>query len=433
VIGRLCHKWHCRLTGTSLATSATFPNSSPTHRYHPAGLDISFLFQYHNLSLFVFFPVSYTTHSASMQTNRPSRNRGGLPPAPRSRSVTRQDEPSTSYRSYSHESSSRSDGTSSSRQVRPQRLMTSARDRSDASPMPQPRQTSRANKSSRDYESPSMNRKESDASSTSMSSTASSFLDRLRGGGDSSGSRTSLEEEYEPPKRSRRQESSQESRSFEQGHEDSTLATSVGSALWGRLAFAVGTLGVDVGKAWTTNITVNSGEETPPGKESRLTQAMKAYHLEKARDPSDLPEWLFESHERQPVGRSRLASSQHTPQDDSYEESTPTPSSRGLRDIYEAAAAPRTSGNADRPTRNRFPDEPAAPSKATNRLKAIRDAKRQNAYVDTDPSVRSTSVNSDGRDAGDGKRWDRAVAEVYDARPAPRVGLPSRPGGGRRF
>lgn len=171
--------------------------------------------------------------------------------------------------------------------------------------------------------------------------------------------------------------------------------------------------------------------ETPPGKESRLTQAIKAYHLEKARDPSDLPEWLFEEHERRPVtGRSRLTSRQNTLPDDSYEEPTPAPSSRGLRDIYEAAAAPRASGNAARPTRNRFPDEPTAPSKATNRLKAIRDAKRQNNYLDTDP-VRSASINGDGRDAGDGKHRDWAVAEVAYRRPPPRVGLPSRPGGGR--
>ena len=33
---------------------------------------------------------------------------------------------------------------------------------------------------------------------------------------------------------------------------------------------------------------------TPPGEESRLTRALKAYHIDKARDPADLPEWLFE-------------------------------------------------------------------------------------------------------------------------------------------
>lgn len=47
---------------------------------------------------------------------------------------------------------------------------------------------------------------------------------------------------------------------IEEGREDSTHAASVGSVMWGRLASVVGTLGVDVGKALATNITVNSGE-----------------------------------------------------------------------------------------------------------------------------------------------------------------------------
>jgi hypothetical protein len=148
-----------------------------------------------------------------MLPNRPSpRNGAGFPTAARSRSVaqSRQDEPSDSY---SREPSSRSNGTPSSRQVRSQRSMASmppAQDRSD-SPPSQPRQTARSNKSSRTYESPSKNRKESDASSsTTMSSTTSSFLDRLKGGGDTS-SRTSLEEDYESPKRQRGQVSKPES------------------------------------------------------------------------------------------------------------------------------------------------------------------------------------------------------------------------------
>lgn len=38
--------------------------------------------------------------------------------------------------------------------------------------------------------------------------------------------------------------------------------------------------------------------ETPVGGESRLTRALKAYHIDKARDPADLPEWLFDERER---------------------------------------------------------------------------------------------------------------------------------------
>jgi len=369
-----------------------------------------------------------------MLPNRPSpRNGGGLPGAPRSRSAgrSRQEEPSTNY---NREQSTRSNGASSSRQVRSQRSMASmasSRDRSDPPPMPQPRQTSTSNQSSRAYEAPSMNRNKSDTSS-SMSSTASSFLDRLRGSGDTS-SRTSLEEEYELPKGRRGQESKRvrqdSSSSEEHDSEDPATTTGVGYTLWSRLASAAGTLGVDVGKAWSTDIVVQAGEETPPGQESRLTQAMKAYHLQKARDPSDLPEWLFEEHERRPVGRSRFASSG---QDDGYEESPPAPRSRGLRDIYDAATAPpsassRTPGSSDRSTPNRFADVVIA-SKATNRLKALRDAKRPNGRFDDDPPVKSTS-DSDRREPG---RRDGRVAEVADRKPPPRIGLPSGPGGGPR-
>jgi len=270
-----------------------------------------------------------------------------------------------------------------------------------------------------------MDRKESDASSSTISSTTSSFLDRLRGGGDTS-SRTSLEDDYEPPKPKRGQiyePTRQDSHSSEEDREDPLATTGAGHNLWSRLASAAGTLGVDVGKAWTTNVAVRSGEETPPGEESRLTRAMKAYHIEKARDPSDLPEWLFEEHERRPAGRSRFATRQNS-RDDDYEEPTPPSRSRGLRDIYDAAAAPSSSsrppGNSDRSTPNRFANESAGPSKATNRLKALRDAKRQNNRLD-EPQIKSSSDSErqDGRDSG----------ALSERRPPPRVGLPSGPGG----
>lgn len=151
---------------------------------------------------------------------------------------------------------------------------------------------------------------------------------------------------------------------------------------------------------------------------------MKAYHIEKARDPSDLPEWLFEEHERRPAGRSRFAARQNSRDDDDFEEPPPPTRSRGLRDIYDAAAAPSSSsrppGNSDRSTPNRFANEPAGPSKATNRLKALRDAKRQNSRLD-EPQIKSSSDSErqEGRDGG----------ALSERRPPPRVGLPSGPGG----
>ncbi|KAI0781015.1 hypothetical protein BD413DRAFT_18045 [Trametes elegans] len=71
-----------------------------------------------------------------------------------------------------------------------------------------------------------------------------------------------------------------------------------GSSLWTSLTSVASNLTINVSKAWQSKIAVYSGEETPEGGESRLTRAMKAYHIEKARDPADLPDWLFDERER---------------------------------------------------------------------------------------------------------------------------------------
>lgn len=309
---------------------------------------------------------------------------------------------------YTSELNTGFNGAPSSRQVRSQysmALMSSTRDQSDAT---RPRQTSRPHNSSRAHESPRKNFKQSNIfSSNTISST---FLGESGTGGDT-------------PKIA-----------------DST--TGAGYTLWSRLASAAGTLGLDVNKSWAINVTVHSGEgvstnqrlhlndlnelisiETPPGEESRLIRAMKAYHIEKGRGLSDLPEWLFEEHERRPVERSRLG------------ESTSAQRLTGLRHIYDAAADPssshssRSSGSSDRRVVNH---EPVVSSRATNRLKALRDVKRQNIRFNNDPPVESSS-NGHRRD-GDGRdQYNQKGAEMSDRRPSARVGLPSRPGGKSRI
>ena len=140
-----------------------------------------------------------------MLPSRPSPRNGGpgLPAAPRSRSIgrSRQEDSSSNY-------SSSISTTGSSRTVRSQRAMnnisSSARDRSEPPPMPSSR--FRQNNNSRDYNSPPVSHKESDASSSStVSTTASYFMDKLRAGYESP--RTSFEDDEEPPKRGRGQES----------------------------------------------------------------------------------------------------------------------------------------------------------------------------------------------------------------------------------
>jgi len=266
-----------------------------------------------------------------------------------------------------------------------------------------------------------------------------------RGRGYVSSSRTSLEDDEPEPRKemgyaerdgwgSRQRTATAALPEYEYDYHDQTrvgrdgevlpaqLGYGYGLSLWSRVATAASTLTLNVSKAWASNIAVYSGELTPPGEESRLTRAMKAYHIDKARDPADLPAWLFEEHERRPLGRpgTRL----RYREDDEYDAQEsrratvpPRPSGRGLRDVYDAAAAEtsissrrqqqqretRESGRAWGPP----PQDDVAPrSIASDRLRAFRDAKRNAA-------LRNTSVTSDRVSdyAGSGAREERAVPD----------------------
>jgi hypothetical protein len=140
-----------------------------------------------------------------------------------------------------------------------------------------------------------------------------------------------------------------------------------GYSVWNAVASAASTLTVSVSKAWATTVATEAGEgayhpwstltklirhqtETPPGQESHLIRAMKAYHLEKAQDPSDLPEWLFPS-------ATRYRSAQHHDEGDmAVETSAPQPtSSRGLRDIYAAAVTGPAATSTEAPGTHQIP------------------------------------------------------------------------------
>ena len=202
---------------------------------------------------------------------------------------------------------------------------------------------------------------------------------------------------------------------------------------------------------------------TPPGEESRLTRALKAYHADKARDPTDLPEWLFEEHERRPIGRSGT-NFRHREVDEygEYESrrvaaSTPSASGRGLRDVYDAAAiTSRQQRETREPSMSRGRqlhreddvDVPLGgsaglpPSKANDRLRALRDAKRKAALRNASAS----SVQLSGRvsdewpereERGRSYQKDRAVGDgpqrrapslPASVRPPHTSGLPPRPG-----
>jgi hypothetical protein len=185
---------------------------------------------------------------------------------------------------------------------------------------------------------------------------------------------------------------------------DPRPAPGFGYSLWSRVAAAAGTLTVNVSKAWEANVGSVAGEGTtytassrkcdidlmsvslvtPPGQESRLTRALKAYHIEQARQPSDLPEWLFDERER---GVRRTApSEEHT---------------TAKEVVKEVPMEPRSTARPVDPPRETTPlgrartmlkkaaddDATASMSRATQHLRALRDAKAKRTptirFVDT--------------------------------------------------
>ncbi|ESK96937.1 hypothetical protein Moror_6515 [Moniliophthora roreri MCA 2997] len=307
---------------------------------------------------------------------------GGLPSGPRSgRAVgpggqSRREGPSH----YDHES------RNTARRPRSQHSNVGSHKRSHSRP-PRHQTTSSASSSS---SSGSSNSKDSSA----LSSSGSSLFERMKTGATSyTSSFTSLEDNQ------KKQEDEDERSRWQQVDEkDTQSGDGYGQAIWTRVASAASTLTVSVSKAWATNIAIYAGEETPPGQESRLTRAMKAYHIEKARDPTELPSWLFDEHERRPR---RTAPKDPMPEEHVETERTIPRSTtpRGLRDVYDAAVSNTlpihqpNSGDTSSATQR-------TERKGTDRLRALREAKRTQVIQDT-------------------------PREAVPSRPPPRVGLPS--------
>jgi hypothetical protein len=185
---------------------------------------------------------------------------------------------------------------------------------------------------------------------------------------------------------------------------------------------------------------------TPPGEESRLTRAMKAYHIEKARDPSDLPPWLFEEHERRPLDWSTTTDRYREGAEYGVHEprgATAPRRTRGLRDVYDAAAAatplPSRQETREAPRMRQGDASATPPSKANDRLRALRDAKRDAATQRNKPSPSVRMEPTDDKwsarmergrrhepDRGKGVgRHSRAPSLPANVRPT--VGLPPRP------
>lgn len=409
---------------------------------------------------------------SSMPRGRPTgRNfSGGLPSSPRARSVGHydaQERENKEYKARTRDSDGyprRNTGTSTrappTRSVRPQRSLanmmpsrggsslssSSHVDLPEVPPLPLARRSDASSKSStRSY--------------SSVSGSSSAFLDRMKNRREYGygSSRTSLEEEDAPPKAmgterggwvSQRNAAMPEPEYGETDYRDELLP-GYGLSLWSRVATAASTLTINVSKAWASNIVAYSGEHTPPGKESRLTRALRAYHIEKARDPTDLPPWLFEEHERRPLGRSETSRRHREGSEYDYDSrrarAPPRSSGRGLRDIYDAAATdsaiPSRHQEMREGSRGRLQEDisVSAPSKANDRLKALRDAKRSAAQrnasnrpsrpTDEEWPVREERGRRHGPDHradGEGTRH-RSPSLPAGPRPAHGGGLPPRP------
>lgn len=220
--------------------------------------------------------------------------------------------------------------------------------------------------------------RESSTSAGSGSSVSSfSFQGRMNSQLSSS---TSLEDYFEPPKKSSGPDTSLQTDSDQ--HEDSQhdrylLILENGDSIWNRVAAAASVLTVNVNKAWYSRIGASEEEETAPGRDSHLIRVMKAYHLAKARHPSDLPDWLFDERERKPSLSARFTKS---PRGAASDAQPLRPSA--LRHIYDDAAsrAPRTN-HSQTVSRVLAPPEKTCSSKAADRLKAFRDAKRADLGV----------------------------------------------------
>ncbi|KAI5123289.1 hypothetical protein M0805_009310 [Coniferiporia weirii] len=295
----------------------------------------------------------------------------------------------------------------------------------------------------------------SESSSSSLSSSGSSFLDRMKQrnlGSSSSQSSLELEEESlgkdrigqrwgatEPSRRGLVQDN--DGPSSESTQERAyTDYTSYGYSLWSRIT--------DTAGSWGWAGSVQGGDTSTNKHESELTRILKAYYINKARDRSDLPDWLFEESERGIVKASRPEYDRGRLSD--FSEGTERTRTGRFYANDNAAASDldyRASGRTVADARVIVDSEAQGSSKATNRLKDLRDAKRQVATARrTVDSTRTRFMEEDrGRadraDAYDrrydtssgpllpGRRGDdiQAVREPARRMPPARVGLPANP------
>lgn len=140
---------------------------------------------------------------------------------------------------------------------------------------------------------------------------------------------------------------------------------------------------------------------TPAGEESRLTRGLKAYHIAKAREPSDLPEWLFNERER--GVKNVIARSAEDTLADAVKPTSEVPLEPPPRYADISRTASPAPSSASRNILKKDPDAEATEtmSRGTQRLKELREAKKRTPTIRFAESVHPRHVAGDGARATD--------------------------------
>jgi hypothetical protein len=210
--------------------------------------------------------------------------------------------------------------------------------------------------------------------SDSTASSISSLFERVRNGAAGyASSLTSIEDSGIDADEERRGRSLRKQRVISpeplpQEIQRTDTGTGDGYTIWSKVTTAASSLTISVSKAWASNITMYPGEETPIGEESRLTKAMKAYHISQCNNREELPDWLFSESERIPRRTAR-----HSP----GEAAEPVESRR----FGSSNSVPRHQSN-----RQEISEQPSEP---VDRLRRIREAKRAAVVQAEQPRITS--------------------------------------------
>ncbi|CAE7161616.1 unnamed protein product [Rhizoctonia solani] len=208
---------------------------------------------------------------------------------------------------------------------------------------------------------------------------------------------------------------------------ESSDAANTGT-LWSRMAAVAGGLSVNVNKAWETKDDLPE-PDTPPGRDSRVTTALKKHYIKQVSDPRQLPAWLFSDIERQ-VGRgySRREPGSSDEQDGADNSALPqrVEPVRSRTRHGDAYTSSRPTIQRERMEPATYDNEASGPTRAATRLRAMRDARRgpreQETYIpapapEPEPEPEPVVAAPPRRPVG------------LPARP---IGLPARPGRPRR-